>query len=151
MAEETANEQGTTPQTPPAEGSGERTFTQEEVNRMVADRLKRERSKYEGYVKADEADEAKSRAEKAEAELAELKGVAERAEAVAAAADKAGVPVEFVQMLNGTDAEELVEQIERVKKLLPAYPTRTDDGGARATVKRSTSDMFADSINKFFS
>lgn len=115
------------------------------ANQSAADELEK--------LKADsqtEQQKATARAEKAEAELAQLKADAERAETVTAVADKAGVPIEFVQMLNGKDADELAEQIERVKKLLPAYPTRTDDGGARAAAKRSTADKFAESIEKFF-
>ena len=93
--------------------------------------------------------QATKRAERAEAELNELKAKAERAEAVQAVADKANVPAEVVSMLNGSDADELAKQVERLLKLLPAYPTRTDDGGGRAAAKKSTAEMFADAIKIF--
>ena len=70
--------EGTTDQTVAAAQSGERTYTKDEVNKIVAERLKRERSKYEGYVKGDEATEALTRAEKAEAELQAMKAERER-------------------------------------------------------------------------
>ena len=98
---------------------------------------------------ATEQEKATKRAEKAEAELNELKAKAERAETVAAVADKANVPAEVVAMLNGSDADELGKQVERLLKLLPAYPTRTDDGGGKAAVKKSTAEMFADAIKIF--
>jgi hypothetical protein len=139
-AQDTAGSQDTTEQTKTAEGDGERTYTQSEVDRMIAESVKT------GYVKADEASAAKDRADKAEAELAKLKAAKDRDETVAAVADKAGVPVEFVGMLNGADADELEKQVERVKKLLPAYPTRKDDGGGRATGKKTNADRFAEAF-----
>ena len=96
--------------------------------------------------KTSEQAEAEERASKAEAELAELKARAERAETVAAVADKANVPAEVVGMLNGADAEELADQVKRLLKLLPAYPTRTDDGGARAAGKKTGADRLAEAF-----
>ena len=109
MAEETQATEGTTDQTAAAAQSGERTFTQEEVNRLVGDARQKERRKYEGYVDGKEATEAAERAAKAEAELAQLKAEAQRTADVTAAADKAGIPLEVAQMLNGKDADELLE------------------------------------------
>ena len=136
----TAGSQSTTGQTATTDGSGDRTYTQSEVDRMIAERVK------SGYVKADEATAAKDRADKVEAELAKLKAASERETTVAAVADKAGVPAEFVRMLSGSDADELEKQVERVKKLLPAYPTRTDDGGGRASGKKTNADRFAEAF-----
>ena len=96
-----------------------------------------------------EQEKEKERADKAEAELNELKAQAERAELIASVADKANVPTEFVQMLNGADADELAAQVERALKLLPAYPTRTDDGGTSAVAKKSTAQQFAGAIESF--
>ncbi|MBQ9020846.1 MAG: hypothetical protein IJ113_02365 [Eggerthellaceae bacterium] len=97
---------------------------------------------------ATEQEKAVKRAEKAEAELNELKAKAERAEVVARVADKQGIPAEAVAMLNGADADELAEQVERLLKLLPAYPTRTDDGGGKAEAKKSAAQLFADAVSK---
>ena len=80
MAEETQATEGTTDQTAAAAQSGERTFTQEEVNRMVADRIQRERRKYEGYVdgKDDEEAQKEGEAPAAEGEAAQEGGVKNR-------------------------------------------------------------------------
>lgn len=137
---------GTTDQTGAAAQSGERTFTQEEVNRMVGDARVKERKKYEGYVDGSQLSEAAERAQKAEAELAQLKADAQRATDVATAAEKAGIPLEVAQMLNGSDADELLEQAKRLLKLMPVHPTRTDDGGTRAAAKKTTAQMFAESV-----
>jgi len=148
MAEDTTQEtEGTTDQTVAAAQSGERTYTKDEVNKIVADRLKRERSKYEGYVKGDEATEALTRAEKAEAELQAMKAERERAQAVSKAAQDSGIPAEVVAMLAGKDGEELAEQAKRIAELLPTFPTRIDDGGARAAAKKTNGEVFADFFN----
>lgn len=93
-----------------------------------------------------EQEKATKRAERAEAELNELKARAERAETVQAVADEANVPAEVVSMLNGSDADELAKQVERLLKLLPAYPTRTDDGGGKAAAKKDNAERFADQL-----
>jgi hypothetical protein len=140
QATEGTNEQ----QTAAAAQSGERTFTQEEVNRMVGDARVKERKKYEGYVDGKDAAEAAERAQKAEAELARLKAEAQRATDVSAAAEKAGIPLEVAQMLNGTDADELLEQAKKLLKLMPVHPARIDDGGASgATAKKTNAERFA--------
>lgn len=141
-----ATEGTTNAQTGSADQSGQRTFTQEEVNRMVGDARQRERRKYEGYVDGKEATEAAERAAKAEAELAQLKADAQRSADVGAAAEKAGIPLEVAQMLNGKDADELMEQAKRLLKLMPVHPTRTDDGGGRATAKKTNADRFAETL-----
>lgn len=151
MAEETQATEGTTDQTAAAAQSGERTFTQEEVNRLVGDARQKERRKYEGYVDGKEATEAAERAAKAEAELAQLKAEAQRTADVTAAADKAGIPLEVAQMLNGSDADELLEQAKRLLKLMPVHPTRTDDGGGtNVAAKKTNADVFADLIGSSF-
>lgn len=149
MAEETQATEGTTDQTGAAAQSGERTFTQEEVNRLVGDARQKERRKYEGYVDGSQLSEATERAAKAEQELAQLRADAQRRADVAAAADKAGIPLEVAQMLNGTDADELAEQAKRLLKLMPVHPTRTDDGGGRAAAKKTNADSFAELLGGF--
>lgn len=134
-------------QTGAAAQSGERTFTQEEVNRMVGEARVKERKKYEGYVDGKDAAEAAERAQKAEQELAQLKADAQRAADVSAAAEKAGIPLEVAQMLNGTDADELLEQAKKLLKLMPVHPTRTDDGGGRAAAKTTNAKRFGDLID----
>ena len=151
MADSTITQEteGTTQQPASAE-QAERTFTQEEVNRLVGDARQKERRKYEGYVDGKAATEAAERAAKAEAELAQLKAEAQRTADVTAAADKAGIPLEVAQMLNGKDADELVEQAKRLLKLMPVHPARTDDGGGRAAAKKTSADTFAEIISNAF-
>lgn len=93
-----------------------------------------------------EQEKAVKRAEKAEAELQALKAEAERAAVVSSVADDANVPSEVVAMLNGADEEELRKQVARLMKLLPAYPSRTDDGGGKAVAKKSNADRFAEAL-----
>lgn len=97
-------------------------------------------------AQATEQEKAVRRAERAEAELSELKAKAERAETVTAVADAANVPAEVVSMLNGSGEGELKEQVERLLKLLPAYPTRTDDGGGKAAAKVTNAQRFASNL-----
>ena len=133
-------------QTAAAVQSGERTFTQEEVNRMVGDARQRERRKYEGYVDGAQLDELRTQAEAAQRELDELRAQQARADAVATAAQGAGIPLEVAQMLNGSDADELLAQAKRLLKLMPVHPTRTDDGGTRAAAKKTNAQLFAEAL-----
>ncbi|PWL79016.1 MAG: hypothetical protein DBY20_03830 [Coriobacteriia bacterium] len=112
------------------------------ANQGAADELEKLR---EGQQ--TELEKAQARAEAAENEAAQLKASQERAQAVAHVADAAKVPHEFVAMLSGKDADELAEQVERALKLLPAYPTRTDDGGTGgAAKKKDKADKFFDGL-----
>lgn len=88
----------------------------------------------------------KDERDRAQAELAEMKARAERAETVSAVADAHGVPAELVAMFSGADADELGRQVKKALKLLPAYPTRTDDGGGSCAPKASAAQQFADII-----
>ena len=146
MADEST--QATEDQTGAAAQSGERTFTQEEVNRLVGDARQKVRKQYEGYVDGMQLTEATERAAKAESELQQLKAQAQRAADVGAAAQKAGIPLEVAQMLNGTDADELLEQAKRLLQLMPVHPTRTDDGGTGVAAKTSTAKQFADLLGQ---
>ena len=149
MAEDTTQAtEGTNDQTAAAAQSVERTFTQTELDAVVKERLRREREKYEGYVKGDEVAEALTRAEKAEAELQAMKAERERAQAVSKAAADSGIPAEVVAMLAGKDGEELAEQAKRIAELLPTFPTRIDDGGARAAIKKDNASAFANAVNQ---
>ena len=134
-------------QTAAAAQSGERTFTQEEVNRLVGDARQKERRKFEGFVDGKKAAEDAERAAKAEAELAQLRADAQRAADVSAAARDAGIPLEVAQMLNGTTADELTEQAREILRLMPVHPTRTDDGGTQVTAKVTNAQRFADYVD----
>lgn len=111
------------------------------ANQSAADELEK--------LKADsqtEQEKALARAQKAEAELEKLKADAERAQTVTTVADEMSVPAEFVQMLNGEDSDELRAQVARIKKLLLAAPTRTDDGGGSSVAKKTNADRFAEAL-----
>ena len=142
MAENTPIEEGTegTTQTAAAAQSGqqERTFTQEEVNRMVGDARKKVRSQFEGY------DEYKAQAE-ARADYDEVK--AERDGLLAQIAHRdlldrvsaaTGVPASLIQ---GETEEEMTTSAEAIaayaRAQQPAYPT---DKGGGATPKPATHD-----------
>ena len=146
MADETTQATEDT-QTGAAAQSGERTFTQEEVNKLVGDARTKVRKQYEGYVDGKEVAEATERATKAEQELAQLKADAQRRSDVSAAAEGAGIPLEVAQMLNGKDADELLAQAKKLLKLMPVHPARTDDGGGRAAAKTTNAQRFAEIID----
>lgn len=140
MADENTQATGGTTEQP--EGAAERTFTQEEVNRLVGEARKRERSKYEGYVAGDQLEALRAERDAAAAERDALAGEKARAELVARVAKEAKLPAEVVGMLSATDEEGLATQAKALLRLIPAHPTRTDDGGGRASAKKTTSQQF---------
>ena len=119
-----------------------KTFTQEEVNAIVADRLDRERKKYEGF------DELKEKATKfdemAEAQKSELQKATERADALAKELDgmkkaesvrtireqvakETGVPASLLTFETEEDCKTQAQQILNFSK--PAgYPSVKDGG-----------------------
>jgi len=111
------------------------------ANQSAADELEKQRADSQ-----TEQQKAMERAERAEAELKKLKDEAERARIVAEVSSKSDVPADVVAMLNGADAEELADQIDRIKKVLLAAPTRTDDGGGKSVAKKSNADRFAETL-----
>lgn len=122
-----------------------KTFTQEEVNAIVADRLDRERKKYEGF------DELKEKATKfdemAEAQKSELQKATERADALAKELDgmkkaesvrtireqvakETGVPASLLTFETEEDCKAQAQQILSFSK--PAgYPSIKDGGEAQ--------------------
>lgn len=133
-----------------------KTFTQDELNAIVADRLAREKAKYEGFdelkakaEKYDSLEEAnKSELQKAservaslEAELSSMKKSAE----VRAIRDKVstetGVPV---SLLTADTEEACVEQANAIKEYAaPNYPSVKDAGEVTGTSKVDTRTQFA--------
>jgi|GEM_PF-3018360 len=119
----------------------EKTFTQAELEAIIADRLKREREKYkdfDAYKKAAEElqklkESQMSEAEKLQAKLAEyerqlLEKEREAAEAriellKAKALERAGLPKEWASRVYGADEKEIEEDIKELKKLL-GIPTK---------------------------
>lgn len=89
------------------QGTGEKTFTQEDVNRIVGERLAKEKAKNSG-----EADLAKREQELAQREL--------HMSAKELLSEK-GLPVQLFDALNCTDEETMKKSIETIEKIFNEY------------------------------
>lgn len=153
MEKETVSQENTTKEVEP------KTFTQEEVNGIVNDRLARERKKYEGIdlealkskaAKFDEMEEANKTElekanERANALQAKLDGIQkekELSEMRSKVAEEIGVPA---NLLNGASEDECREQAEAIKAFaVPSgYPSVKDGGEPQIMSKKSVRDEFA--------
>ena len=128
------------------ETQGEKTFTQSELNAIIADRISEVKEKYGDYddlkakaQKFDEAEEASKSALQAELEKVRAEAVRNKV-----AANK-GLPVDLV---TGSTEEECNAQADAIlayaKK--PEYPTVKDGGEVTLTVKKSAQDSFKEWI-----
>ena len=125
-----------------------RTFTQDEVNAIVADRLTRERAKYADYDdlkgKAGRADEADSRAAALQQQLDAMKADNDRREMKQRVSTATGVPA---ALLTGETEEACTAQAQEILKFsAPAYPNVRDGGTAGAignipASQRHTTDL----------
>jgi DNA-nicking Smr family endonuclease len=158
----TATENNTPAQTEQIQEGGqanEKTFTQSELDKIVQDRVREERSKLDEYkakaAKFDEMEEAsktelQKATEKAEKLEAELKGLKE-AEAIKTMKDgvaaKTGVPA---ALLHGKTEEECKEEAKAIIEFAKSYgyPNLKDGGEVRNTSGISTSQQFADWMKK---
>lgn len=139
--------------------SEEKTFTQKELDSIVAERLKRERAKYEGFdelkakaAKFDELEEASKtelqkvteRAEKLQTELDSIKKSQELENLRAAVAKEAGVPLESMSLLTGETEEVLKEQAKTIMSMLnpSTYPQVPDGGEVHNVGKASARELF---------
>lgn len=146
-------------QTATQENVGEetKTFTQADVDKIVGDRLQRERSKYSDYEalkeKADKYDEvvesektelqkAMEKAEALEAELSSMKKAEAIREIKTKVATETGIPA---HLLTGETEEACREQAEAIKAFAkPAYPVIKDGGEVQNVKGQSTRDQFAE-------
>lgn len=136
-----------------------KTFSQQELDAIVADRLKRERAKYEGFEefkskaqKLDEIEEAnKSELDKAhervstlEAELNQLKKDAEIRAIREKVAKEQGIPAESMSLLTGETEETCMEQAKTILSIaVPGnYPHVPDGGELQNINKGSARDLF---------
>ena len=134
-----------------------KTFTQEELNSIVADRLERERKKFEGYedfkAKASRLDEleaasktelqkATERAEKLESELKGLKKAEAVRTARAEVAKETGVPME---LLTAETVEACQEQAKAILEFAKpgGYPSLKDGGEVQNVGKLTVKQQFA--------
>lgn len=150
----------TTPEETTAEPA--KTFTQEDVNQLVQERLRREREKYADYIdlkakaaKLDEIEEASKtelqkateRAQALEVELTELK----KAESIRTIRQKVsqetGVPAD---LLTAEDEETCTAQANSILSFAKpsAYPAVKDGGEVTPTQKRTTSAQFAEWLSE---
>lgn len=139
--------------------SEEKTFTQKELDSIVAERLKRERSKYEGFdelkakaAKFDELEEASKtelqkvteRAEKLQTELDSIKKSQELQNLRETVAKEAGVPLESMSLLTGETEEVLKDQAKTIMSMLnpSTYPQVPDGGEVHNVGKAEARDLF---------
>ena len=141
----------------------EKTFTQEELNAIVADRLSREKAKYEGFdelkakaEKYDELEEAnKSELQKASERVASLEAELEsvrKNEQIRAIRDKVATETGIPANLLTADTEEAcAEQAKAIKEFAtPTYPNVRDAGELTGTSKVDTRTQFAQWTEQVF-
>ena len=144
-----------------AQGQVQKTFTQDELNTVVNDRLKREREKYADYAtlkeKADRLDKleeenktelqkANDKVEKLQKELDALKNAQSIRDIRDKVAKETGVPA---ALLSGSTEEECKTQADGIKAYAnPGYPQVQDGGEPGGQLKVSTAQQFADWANK---
>lgn len=122
--------------------SSERTFTQEEVNKLVGQARTKERDKYKDY------EEMKKKVEQYDTDISDLNGKLERlnsleeelnglkeknarAELVSKQAKESGVDAELLSLMAGSTEEEIASNAEILKAKIGAmsiYPTIKDNG-----------------------
>ena len=149
-------------------GTGERTFSQADVDRMIADRLSREQKKYADYSELKKAKEeldqlkqgqlselekANAAREKAEARVkefeAQIRGMELRSLKSRLAAD-AGLPAELADRIRGEDETSIKADIEELKKI---FPQRAAVGGRGAPTANNSpatdlASLYADAIKR---
>jgi len=153
-------QEGAGGENPSAEGS--RTFTQDEVNSLLAKERRSAESRYAGYedfkAKAEEfeklqeankteLEKANERLAKANTELEALKAEKERAEAIAAAAKEHGVDADMLSRMAG-DVEENALFLKERAEAAPKYPSVPDEGSAGAFKPEPDKDWLRAKLEK---
>ena len=133
-----------------------KTFTQEEVNSIVAERLGRDRQKYADYeslkekaeqfdklqeANKSELEKANERANKLETELAEMKKANEVREIRSKISKETGVPLELLTAENEEDCKKQAEMINAFA-MPKSYPSVEDGGEVGGTLKPTTTEQF---------
>lgn len=140
------------------EQTEQKTFTQEDVNRIVAKRvekysdyaeLKEKAAKYDEQVEASKSDlqKATERADSLQAELDAIKSANELKSMREEVAKAKGVPV---TLLTGTDPDECEAQADALLKWAKpnGYPKVPDGGDPIGHAKKTTREMFAEWFNE---
>lgn len=147
--------------TPPENaGNTERTFTQAEVDKIVGDRLQRDRKNYADYedlkakaAKYDELEEAnKTELEKANEQVKSLQtelDAMKSAEKVRGIREKVAKEMNIpANLLTGDTEESCKEQAEAIQAYAkPAYPNVNDGGEPQNTQGQATREQFAAWLN----
>lgn len=139
----------------------QKTFTQDELNAIVNERLKREREKYPDYAalkeKAEKYDkyeeESKTeiqkmteKADRLQKELDDIKHAESLREIRAKVAKETGVPE---NLLSGATEEDCKAQAEAIKAFAkPTYPSVRDGGEPGGNPGVTTAQQFADWFNE---
>lgn len=155
MSETVNQEQNPTPEP-------NKTFTQDEVNAIVGERLKRESAKYADYdalkekaTKFDEIQEAnKTELEKAnekaaslEKELADIRKSNEIRDMREKVAKETGVPADLLTGETEEECKAFAEKLNAYKKP-ESYPSVKDGGEVGGTAKKTTRDQFKEWLDK---
>lgn len=146
----------------PEQQQEQKTYTQDEVNKVVQERLARERAKFEGYeelkqkaAKFDEIEESqKTELQKAQEKAAELeakltafeqeKTTREMREKVA---QEKGIPAD---LLTGNSEEDCNAQADKILEFAKSngYPMIKDAGEPKTTGKSTTKQQFKEWADK---
>lgn len=146
----------------PEQQQDPKTYTQDEVNKVVQERLARERAKFEGYeelkqkaAKFDEIEESnKTELQKAQEKAAELeakltafeqeKTTREMREKVA---QEKGIPAD---LLTGNSEEDCNAQADKILEFAKSngYPMIKDAGEPKTTGKSTTKQQFKEWADK---
>lgn len=134
-----------------------KTFTQDELNAIVSDRVKREREKHADYdelkekaERLDKMEEASKseiqkmteKADRLQQELDAIKQAEKIREVRAKVAKETGIPE---NLLTGDTVENCTAQAEAIKAFAkPAYPNIRDAGEAGGASGTSTAQQFAE-------
>ncbi len=134
--------------------AGSRTFTQEEVNSLLAKERRDTQAKFAGFddykAKAERLDEieeanksdlekAQGEAEKWKAKAEKLEADAKRADAIAKAAEEHGVDAAMLARMEG-DVEDNAKFLKGRADALPKYPN-APDGGYQGASKPSKDEI----------
>ena len=136
---------------PNAPVSAEKTFTQADVDRIVADRLARQRSQFADYetfkTKAAAYDAEKATFDAASAELDELKQANTLRRLREKVAAEIGVPA---AVLTGTTEDECKAQATAILEFArpSGYPNVRDNGGVIGIGQMATRDQFKNWFNE---
>ena len=119
MSENTGNNTAEAGEQQPTNEQEGQSFSQDDVNRIVQERLQREREKYSDYddlkTAAERAQELETEKQTLAEKLAEFEAKEERQKLVSTVADDTGVPADA---LRGDTKEELEAHAEVLKALM---------------------------------